>query len=114
MPAAFGHDLDPRSGAHPGLVTDAVAHQAARCFTDRLRHPVSGRARGQPAGFEHQDAPAPEPRLVEQRQGHAGGLAGARRRLEHGHARGGEGLAQGGKRGFDREGIRGGDHWRKE
>ena len=45
---------------------------------------AGGGARGQPARLQHQDFLILRPRLVEQHQRHARGLAGARRRHQHG------------------------------
>ncbi|MOA55550.1 hypothetical protein D3C78_1793630 [compost metagenome] len=56
---------------------------------------------GQPAWLEHDDALAGQPRLVEHGQRHAGGLAGARRRFQHGFVARAERLAQGGQYGID-------------
>ena len=62
----------------------AQSHRLADRFAQRARHPVRRRARGEPARLEHDDLAPGDPGLVEQRERHARGLAGARRRDEHG------------------------------
>ena len=66
----------------------------------RIR-PLGRRPRRQTPRFEHEDALAGEPGLVEQGQRHAGGLAGARRGFQNGLVLCAKGLAQGGNNGVD-------------
>ena len=82
---AFGEDFDAgfprelRAEAHP------QAHRLADAFAERLRHPLRGGARGEPARLEHQDASLVlRPFLAGQHQRHARRLAGARRGDQHG------------------------------
>ena len=53
-------------------------------LAERRRHALGGGARGEPARLQHQDFLVRRPRLVEQHQRHARGLAGAGRRDQHG------------------------------
>ena len=87
---AFGQHGDARRrrplAVHPRCVAEGASDRLSR----GRRHPLGGGARGETAGAEQQDF-AGAPRLVEQRRGDRGGLAGAGRCDEHGV----EGLTQG-------------------
>ena len=102
---ALGDDLDAgfrRTGAvQPGPVADDTAHRLA----DQRRHPGCRRSGCQPPRFQHQDAAVAAPRGIQQCQRHEGGLAGTRRRDEHGVAAGAEGGVQGGKSFGDGKGL---------
>ncbi len=101
---ALGHDFDP--GLRPDLAVhpDAVADGFADGFPQHVRHPAGCRAGGQSARLQHHDLRAGQPRLVQQRQRDAGGLAGAGRRLEDGVGSRGQGPADVGKDRIDRQG----------
>ena len=86
---AFGDDLDPGRARHFRAEPDAIADPLADRLPQRPGHPLGARPRGDPSRFQHDDAPAGEPRRVEQRQRHARGLARAGRRdQDRGIARG--------------------------
>ena len=69
---------DLRAEAH------ARADRLADLLAQRRRHARGRGARGEPARLQHQDLLVLRPRLVEQHQRHARGLAGAGRRDQHG------------------------------
>ena len=77
----FGDDLDAGPRADAALVPGAVADGPADLLAEQRRHPPGGRSRRQPAGFEHHDPTARQPRLVEQSQRYDGRLARPGRRL---------------------------------
>ncbi len=91
---ALGDHLD--AGVRPDLAVqaDAVAHRLADPLAQLAGQAFGGGAGGQPARFEHDDGLPGQPGFAEQRQRHAGGLAGAGRRLEHGFVALLQGLAQ--------------------
>lgn len=71
----FGDDLNSGFGADLGVKTDAIPHQVADSVLAEVAHAFGCHAHGKPAWFEHDDLLAGEPRLIEQGQGHNGGLA---------------------------------------
>jgi len=79
---AFGDHLDAGGGTDPGFEADVVADGPADLLIPLRRHELRGGARGDPPWFEHHDAPALQPRRLEQRRRYLGGLAGAGRRFE--------------------------------
>ncbi len=83
---ALGDHLDARRRAHPGVQPGAVAHGVPHRFTELPRHEPGHRPRRHPARLQHQNTVVAAPGRVQQRQRHAGGLAGAGRRLQHGAA----------------------------
>src|SRR5690606_5988357 len=87
---ALGHHLDAGGGPGPPLVAGGVADHLADRFAAHGGHAAGGRPGGDAAGLEHDDAAAAQPRLVQQGGWHGGRLAGARRRLQHGHAPAGQ------------------------
>ncbi|MGY4264969.1 hypothetical protein ACVJF2_003539 [Bradyrhizobium sp. USDA 4519] len=80
---AFGDDLDPRRARHLRAEAHAIADGLAGTLAERLRHPLRAGARGDAARLQHDDLLAPRPGCIEQRQRHARGLAGTRRRHQH-------------------------------
>ena len=64
-------------------MADPVADRRPDLLAARGGHELGGRARGDAAWFEHEDAATFEPGLVEQGRRYLGGLAGPGRRLEH-------------------------------
>ena len=76
---AFGDHLDAGGVADVALVSSLVADEAADIRSRGVGHPASRGASGETTGFEHHDAPAVEPHLVEQRERDHRGLAGAGR-----------------------------------
>ena len=78
---ALGQHLDAL--ARSGLEADAIADTPARFLAQLARHVSGRRTRGDAPRFQHQDLLASQPRRIEQCQRHHGGLAGARRRLQH-------------------------------
>ena len=81
---AFGDDLDARALGNLRAEAHAQAHRVADLFAQGRGHAGGGGARGQPARLQHQNFLVLRPGLVEQHQRHARGLAGARRRHQHG------------------------------
>ena len=79
---ALGQHLDPGLARHLAIKTDAIAHGLADRFAPQAGHARRRRPRRQPARLQQQDRSPGQPRLVQQRQRDAGGLAGARRRLQ--------------------------------
>jgi hypothetical protein len=79
----FGDDLDARARPDARFVAHAIPDRLARLLAEQARHLRRGGARGDPSRFEHEDPPARDPGLVEQRERHARRLARARRRDEH-------------------------------
>ncbi len=80
---AFGDDLDAGTRGDPVLEADAVADGLADRLAELPRHELGGTARGDATRFQHHDPAAMQPRRVEQRQRHLGGLAGAGRGFEY-------------------------------
>ena len=81
---ALGDHLDARALGNLRAEAHAQADGVAHLLAQGRRHARGGGARGQPARLQHQDFLILCPRLVEQHQRHARGLAGARRRHQHG------------------------------
>ena len=92
---AFGDHLDARVRPHLAVQANAVAHRLADPFAQLAGQALGGGAGGQSAWFEHEDGLSGQPGRIEQRQRHAGGLAGAGRRLQHHFVAGAQGIAQG-------------------
>ncbi len=90
----FGDHLNARRRAHPGVQPGAVAHGLPYRFTELLRHEPGHRPRRHPARLQNQNTVVAAPGRVQQHQRHAGGLAGAGRRLQHGAALLGQTAAQ--------------------
>ena len=80
---AFGHHLDPGPRGDPALETDAIADGLSDIFAALPRHELRGAARGHATRLQHDDLPAFQPRCIQQRQRHLGGLAGAGRCFQH-------------------------------
>ncbi len=80
---ALGDHLDAGARGHLVLEADAVAHGLARRFAALPGHERGGAARGDPARLQHHDAAALQPRRLQQRRRHLGGLAGAGRGFQH-------------------------------
>ncbi|MNC37612.1 hypothetical protein D3C75_861820 [compost metagenome] len=99
---AFGHHLDACFRPDLAVQADAIAHGFADLFAQLAGQALGRSPRCQAPGFEHENALPSQPRLIEQRQRHAGGLAGARWRLEHRFVTVFQGLAQGGQDSIDR------------
>ncbi len=99
---AFGHYFD--AGFRPDLAVqaDAIAHGFADLFAQFAGQPLGRSPRCQTPGLEHENVLPGQPRLVEQRQRYSGGLAGARRRLQHRFVTVFQGLAQGRQDSIDR------------
>ncbi len=97
------HDLDPGATARATFVPGPEADQPPHLLTHEVRHPSGGRPGGEAAGFEHHDAPARQPRFVDQAQRHDGGLAGPRLRLQHCRAVPRQGVPELGDAGLDRQ-----------
>ncbi|MDT4824390.1 hypothetical protein FQZ97_576370 [compost metagenome] len=108
---ALGDHLDARPRADLAVQADAVADRFADLLAQLAGQPLGGGARGQPARLEHEDALPGQPRLAEQYQRHAGGLAGAGRRLQHHFVAQGEGGAQVGENGIDGQNGHGNSHY---
>ena len=104
----LGDHLDPRRAADLPVEAHGVADGFAHRLAQQLGHARGRRPRCQPARLEHQDPPPGEPRLGQQMQRHQRGLAGARRRLQHGGRAGGQGAAQIGQHRLDGQA---GDGW---
>ncbi len=79
-------------GAAPDLRAEAgaVADRLAGALAERGRHPLGGGAGGDAARLQHEKLAAGDPRLVQQSERHARGLARAGRGYQHG----GSALAQ--------------------
>jgi len=101
---ALGHDLDAGGLAAARLAAHAIADGLARYLAQGLGQPFGGSAGGQAAGFQHHDAALGQA-SVQQRQGHARGLARAGRGLQHGAARAAQGGDQIGQDGVDGKGL---------
>ena len=76
---AFGHHLDAGRRSDAALVACLVADESADLGRREVGHAPGGSAGGQPARFQHDDAPPGEPRLVEQGERDDRRLAGAGR-----------------------------------
>ena len=82
---AFGHHFDTGALRDTRFATHAVAHRLADFFAQNRRHVRRRSTRRESPRFEHDQLCIRQPRLVDQRQRHTGGLAGTWWRLEHGH-----------------------------
>ena len=91
---AFGDHLDAGIRADLAVQTNAVTDGFANPLAKLAGQPFGGSAGRQAARFEHDDGLPGQPGFAEQRQRHAGGLAGAGRRFEHGFVALLQGLAQ--------------------
>ena len=81
---AFGDHLDPGAARDLRVKPHPHADRIADLLAQRLRHPLGGGARGEPARLQDEDAAAFGPRFAGEDQRHARGLAGAGRGDEHG------------------------------
>ena len=81
---AFGHHLDARLRDTCEPKRTRYPTVSPTFLAERRRHPLGRRARRQPSRFQHKNFAIFHPRLFEQHQRHARGLAGARRRDQHG------------------------------
>jgi hypothetical protein len=81
---ALGDDLDAGAARHLRAKAHAQAHRLADRLADSLRHPLGGRTRGEAARLQHDNLSAAGPGLLRQHQWNPRGLAGARRRHQHG------------------------------
>ena len=81
---ALGDHLDARALGNLRAEAHAQADGVAHLLAQGRGHAGGGGARRQPSRLQHQDFLTSRPRLVEQHQRHARGLAGARRRHQHG------------------------------
>src|SRR6185295_5795451 len=79
---AFGDDFDAGVARNARVEPHAIAHRLPDTFTQRLRHALCHRSRGEPPRLQHDQALAAYPRFVEQREGNHGTLARAGRRLQ--------------------------------
>jgi len=104
---AFGDHLDAGPGADLAVEANAIAHRFPDLFPQLAGQPLGSRPRRQPPRFEHQDALPGQPAFIQQRQRHAGGLAGAGRCLQHGFVTLMQRLAKGRQRLFDGQGGHG-------
>jgi len=95
---ALGDHLDARLRPDLAVQADAIANGLANPLAQLAGQSLGCRARGQAARFEHDELLPGQPRLVEQRQRHTGGLASARRCFEHRFVALLQGLAQRGQR----------------
>ena len=80
---AFGDHLDPGARRHPVLEADPVADRLADLLAELAGHEHRRAARRHPPRLQHHDPAPGQPRRIEQGQRHLGGLAGARRCLQH-------------------------------
>ena len=79
----LGHDLDACTFRNEARETHAQADSLANLFPKRRGHAGGCGASGKTTRLKQDEALALRPRLVEERQRRARGLAGARRRDEH-------------------------------
>ena len=105
---ALGHHLDPGLRADLAVHPDPVADRFADGLPQHVRHAAGGGAGGQPARFQHDDLRTGQPWLVQQRQRHAGGFAGAGGSLKNGVQRPAQSPADFGKDRVDGQGRGGG------
>jgi len=102
---ALGDNLD--AGVRPDLAVqpDAIANGLANLFAQLAGQPFGRRSGSETPRLEHQHLLSGEPWLMQQRQRHSGGLAGAGRRFEHGFVTHQQGLAQRRQDFIDRQGF---------
>jgi len=98
---AFGDHFDARVRAYLAVQADAVTHGFTDVLAQLAGQTLGRRTRSEAPWLEHEDGLPGEPWLVQQRQRHAGGLAGAGRGLEHGFIAVLQGQAQGGQGGIN-------------
>ncbi len=80
---AVGHDLDAGARADPAVHAHAIADGFAHPLAQAGRHVARGRAGGEAPGLKDDDALSSQPPLLQQGQGHAGGLARPGGGLQH-------------------------------
>ncbi len=80
---AFGDHLDAGTRADLAVQADAITHGLADFLSQLAGQALGGGPGGQAPGFEHEDGLSGQPVLVQERQGHAGRLAGTGRGFEH-------------------------------
>ena len=79
----LGQEADPSLGSSHVLESELIADGTADLLAEFLGNAAGGHLRRNPSRLEHENlAVFPELRLQE-RAGHAGGLAGARRRFQN-------------------------------
>ena len=83
----LGDDLDPGGATDAGLSPHAKTHGIPDTLAPQLRHSAGGGPGREPPGLEHEDPLSAEPRRVEERGRHSGGLPRPGRRLQHGTPR---------------------------
>ena len=102
---ALGDDLDPGPSGNLRAEPHAQADRLADALGQRRRHALGRTPRREATRLKKNDPVGrSEPGRVEESEGHAGGLARARRGDEHGGRTARQGFAQGGQSGFDGEG----------
>ncbi|MNE01826.1 hypothetical protein D3C80_942780 [compost metagenome] len=99
---ALGHHFDTGRGANLAVQPDPVTDGLPDLLAQLTGQPLGRRASRQSTWFEHQNGLVAQPRLVEQCQWHAGCLAGAGWRFEHGFVAQAQGFTQGWQYGIDR------------
>ncbi|MDF2800066.1 MAG: polyhydroxyalkanoate depolymerase, partial [Devosia sp.] len=104
---AFGDHFDARPGANAAIHADPVAHGRADLFAQQARHLGGGGAGGKPARLDHDDAAIRAPGRIQKGEGHAGGLAGAGGRHQHGIGAGGQRVVKGWESFVDGKGRQG-------
>ncbi|MNZ42654.1 hypothetical protein D3C78_602340 [compost metagenome] len=80
---AFGDHFDTGVRSDLAVQANPVADRFADLFPEFAGEALGRRPRRQPARFKHEDRLPRQPRLIQQCQGHAGGLAGTGRCFEH-------------------------------
>ena len=100
---SLGDDFDARFARNLRAEAHPQAYGLADALVERRRHARGGGARGEPARFEHQDAAVLGPVFAGENERHARGLAGARRRHQHGGVVGAQRRGQIRQRGVDRQ-----------
>ena len=100
--------FDAGVGANIAVETNPIADGLTDLFTQFTGQTLSRRTGGQTSRFEHDDALAGKPRLVQQGQRHAGGFTRTGRRFEHRFVTFTQGLAQRGQHFINRQRNHGG------
>ena len=100
---SFGNEFDPRPARNFGPEAHPQAHRVADALVKRRRHALRGRARGEPARLEHQDAAVFRPIFAGENKRHPRGLAGPGRRHQHRRMMRAQRRRQLRQRGVDRE-----------
>jgi hypothetical protein len=80
---ALRDDLDPGGRPYPGIAANPVAHGGSDRLLEQASHPTRRGPSCQPARLQHHDTVPAQPRLLQQRERHPGGLTRAGRRLQH-------------------------------